>query len=97
MDENGKPTNKTEISPYVQEMINLVTAIRTKKPLNQVEQLAHSTLTGIMGRDSAYTGKDMTWEETMNSNTRLGPDKYDWGPVDIQTNSPLPGKAPKSG
>jgi myo-inositol 2-dehydrogenase / D-chiro-inositol 1-dehydrogenase len=94
LDEDGKPTNSPAISPYDQEMINFVTAIRTNNPLNQVEELAHSTLTGIMGRESAYTGKDMTWEETMNSSLRLGPEEYNWGPVDIPTNSTVPGKAP---
>ncbi|MFW5872960.1 MAG: gfo/Idh/MocA family oxidoreductase, partial [bacterium] len=92
--EDGKPTNSLAISPYDQEMINFVTAIRTNNPVNQAEQLAYSTLTGIMGRESAYTGKDMSWEETMNSDLRLGPKQYDWGPVDIQTSSPVPGKAP---
>jgi hypothetical protein len=92
--EDGKPTNRTAISPYDQEMINLVTAIRTNKPVNQVEELANSTLTGIMGRESAYTGKDVTWEEIMGSDLRLGPTEYNWGPVDIQPVSPVPGKAP---
>jgi myo-inositol 2-dehydrogenase / D-chiro-inositol 1-dehydrogenase len=47
-----------------------------------------------MGRESAYTGKDVTWEEMMNSNLRLGPEEYNWGPVDIQPVSPVPGKVP---
>ena len=92
--DDGKPTEQTAISPYDQEMINFVTAIRTKKPINQVEQLAYSTLTGIMGRESAYTGKEVTWEEIMNSNLRLGPEEYNWGPVDMKPISPVPGKQP---
>jgi len=92
--DDGKPTNSVPISAYDQEMINFVTAIRTNNPVNQVEQLAYSTLTGIMGRESAYTGRDVTWEEIMNSNLRLGPEKYEWGPVDMQPVSPVPGKAP---
>ena len=92
--DDGKPTNQTAISPYDQEMINLVTAIRTNKPVNQVEEFAYSTLTGIMGRESAYTGKDVTWEEIMGSDLKLGPKEYYWGPVDIQPFSPVPGKAP---
>ena len=90
----GVQTCALPISLYDQEMINFVTAIRTNKPVNQVEQLAYSTLTGIMGRESAYTGKDVNWEEIMNSDLRLGPEDYNWGPVDIQPVSPVPGKAP---
>ncbi len=92
--DDGKPANRTAISPYDQEMINFVTAIRTNNPVNQAEQLAYSTLTGIMGRESAYTGKEVTWDEIMNSNLRLGPEEYKWGPVDIQPISPVPGMAP---
>ncbi|MBW6535409.1 MAG: Gfo/Idh/MocA family oxidoreductase [Mariniphaga sp.] len=92
--EDGRPTNRTAISPYDQEMINFVTAVRSNKPVNEVEELANSTITGIMGRESAYSGKDVTWEETMNSDLRLGPEEYNWGSVDIPTLSPLPGKAP---
>lgn len=94
--EDGKPTGRTAISSYDQEMINFVTAIRTKKPVNQVEELANSTLTGIMGRESAYSGKDVTWEEMMNSDLRLGPKEYTWGPVDIQPVSPVPGMKPST-
>jgi hypothetical protein len=34
-----------------------------------------------MGRISAYTGKDVTWEEVMNSDLYLGPKTYAFGPV----------------
>jgi len=34
-----------------------------------------------MGRISAYTGKDVTWEEMLNSNLTLGPKSYEMGPV----------------
>jgi myo-inositol 2-dehydrogenase / D-chiro-inositol 1-dehydrogenase len=94
-DQDGKPTNRTAISPYDQEMINMVTAIRTNKPLNQVQELCNSTLTGIMARESAYTGKDVTWDEIMNSSLRLGPEEYTWGPVKMKPVSTIPGTPPK--
>lgn len=93
---DGKPTSSVATSPYDQEMIDLVTSIRTNKPINEAEQLAYSTMTGIMGRESAYTGKDVSWEEMMNSDLRLGPEEYEWGPVDILPVSPVPGKAPSA-
>ncbi len=68
-------------NPFVQEHINLVTGIRTGKAVNDVEAQVNSTLITIMGRISAYTGKDVTWEEVMNSDLYLGPKTYAFGPV----------------
>jgi len=67
--------------PYVQEHINLVTAIRTGNIVNDAEAQVNSTLITIMGRMSAYTGKDVTWDEVMNSDLYLGPKTYAFGPV----------------
>ena len=67
--------------PFVQEHINLVTAIRTGKPYNDAEAQVNSTLITIMGRMSAYTGKDVTWDEVLNSDLYLGPKTYEFGPV----------------
>jgi len=61
-------------SPYVQEHIHLVTSIRRNEPVNVAEFTAKSTMTAIMGRISAYTGQEVTWEEMMKSNLRLGPE-----------------------
>jgi len=67
--------------PFVQEHINLVTAIRTGNTINDAEAQVNSTLITIMGRMSAYTGKDVTWEEVMNSDLYLGPKTYAFAPV----------------
>jgi len=67
--------------PYVQEHVNLVTAIRSGNPINDAEAQVNSTLITIMGRMSAYTGKDVTWEEMLNSSLSLGPKTYVMGPV----------------
>lgn len=74
------PTWKVK-DPYIQEHINLVTSIRTGNPVNDAEAQVNSTLITIMGRISAYTGKDVTWEEMLNSNLKLGPKTYLFGPV----------------
>jgi predicted dehydrogenase len=82
--------------PYVQEHINLVTAIRTKEIINDAEAQVNSTLITIMGRISAYTGKDVTWEEVMNSDLYLGPKTYEFGPVPgIPETIPVIGAEPK--
>lgn len=82
--------------PYVQELIRLVTAIRTNKPINDTEQHVQSTLMAIMGRESAYTGKFITWDQIMASTMKLGPDTYEFGPVTgINEEISLPGESPK--
>jgi predicted dehydrogenase len=75
-DETWKVTD-----PYVQEHINLVTAIRTGNTVSDAIAQINSTLITIMGRMSAYTGKDVTWDEVMNSDLSLGPKTYEFGPV----------------
>ena len=93
--EEGEETNKVKISAYLQEHIDLVTAIRTNQPINEAENVAVSTMTAIMGRISAYSGKEVTWEEMMNSDLSLGPKQYTLGPMDLTPDIPIPGSAPK--
>jgi predicted dehydrogenase len=92
-DKEGKPTHNPKVSPSVQEHIDLVNAIRTNTPFNELENTAVSTLTAIMGRVSAYTGKSVTWEEMMNSDMKLGPKIFELGPVDIPKEVPVAGEA----
>ena len=40
--------------------------------------MAESTLTAIMGRMSAYTGKAVTWEQALNSQQNLMPENLTW-------------------
>jgi len=87
----GEPTTTVKVSAYVQEHIHLVTAIRTNKPYNQAEETALSTLSAIMGRESSYSGKKVSWDEIMNSNLRLGPKEYKLGPVKMEFPVPKPG------
>jgi predicted dehydrogenase len=76
--------------PYRQEHTDLIASIRAGSPLNELKNVAESTLTAIMGRDSAYTGKKLTWEEALNSTEIWAPAKVAFGPV------PLP-PVPKPG
>ena len=68
-----------DVNPYQQEHQDLIDSIRCDKPLNEANAVAESTLTGIMGRESAYSGRSITWEEALNSKVGLGPDKYEMG------------------
>ena len=96
LDDEGRPATQPKISEYIQEHIHLVTAIRTNTPVNEAKQTAYSNLTAIMGRESAYTGKLITWDEIMNSDLKLGPEKIEMGPVDQTYIVPVPGTAVKS-
>ena len=91
-DDRGRPRKNVKVSPYDQEHIELVTAIRTKRPFNNAKNTATATLAAIMGRISCYTGKAVTWDEMMKSDLRLGPKKLAMGPVDIKAVIPVPGK-----
>ncbi|MDO8951526.1 MAG: Gfo/Idh/MocA family oxidoreductase [Draconibacterium sp.] len=88
---DGKSTEIVAVSPYVQEHISLVTAIRTNQPVVEAERTAISTLTAIMGRTAAYTGQLVTWEEMLNSPVKLGPEKYEMGAVNMEFPVPIPG------
>jgi myo-inositol 2-dehydrogenase/D-chiro-inositol 1-dehydrogenase len=92
-DQEGNPGNTVSVEPHLQEQIDFVTAIRTGKTINDVEDVAISSLVAIMGRVSAYTGKEVTYEEMMNSDMKLGPKSLVFGPVDIPKEVPVPGLA----
>lgn len=68
----GTPSNT---SPYVQEHIDMVASINGTGPYkNQALPVAYSTMTAIMGRESAYAGIEITWDMAMNSKQNLIPD-----------------------
>ncbi len=66
---------KDDINPYVQEHMNLLAAVRGDAPyINEGVQCAESTMTAIMGRMSAYTGMELTWDEALNSDLSIVPE-----------------------
>jgi len=83
-------------NPYDQEHVHLVESIRLNKKINQAEDLAYSTLIAILGREAAYTGKSISWDEIMASSLRYGPDTYAMGPLPFyhEGEAPKPGKTP---
>jgi predicted dehydrogenase len=76
-----------------QEHVDFVNSIRTNQAFNELENTAISTMVAIMGRVSAYTGKETTWEEMMNSDLKLGPKVFEFGPVDVPKEVPVAGEA----
>ena len=77
--------------PYVQEHIHLVTAIRTGDYVNEAERTAESTLTAIMGRTAAYTGKEVTWQEMMDSDMKYEAPRDKRGRISPIANVPVAG------
>jgi predicted dehydrogenase len=84
-------------NPYDQEHVHFVESIRLNKKINQAEDLAYSTLIAIHGREAAYTGKAISWDEIMSSPLRYGPETYEMGslPFYREGEAPKPGKPPQ--
>lgn len=66
------------INPYVQEHIDLLESITTGKPINELKQVAESTMTAIFGRLSAFTGKALTWDQALHSHLDTFPKELGW-------------------
>ena len=62
-----------EYDMYQREHDVLFKSIRDGKPKNDDLNLASSTLLAIMGRDAAYSGQEITWEQALNSQVSLLP------------------------
>ena len=78
------------VSPYVQEHADLIASIRAGKPYNELQQVAESVLTAIMGREAAYTGRAVTWDEILKANMDLTPSNLTLGPL-ATPSVPMPG------
>ena len=64
---------------YVQEHVDMVKSIRGEGPyMNRGMAVAESTMTGIMARESAYSGEEVTWDRIMKSELDLMPKAFDY-------------------
>jgi predicted dehydrogenase len=64
---------RNDNDPYQQEHIALIRAIRQGPQINDLRRVAESTLTAIMGRMAAYSGRVVSWEQALNSTLALMP------------------------
>jgi myo-inositol 2-dehydrogenase / D-chiro-inositol 1-dehydrogenase len=80
--------------PYDAEHVALYQSIRNGRPINDLKNVAESTLTAIMGRMSAYTGKTVTWEQALNSQMNLMPRNLTWDMELPVAPVATPGKTP---
>lgn len=61
------------VSPYDEEHRALFKAIRSGKPINSGYHMATSTLVGVMGQISCYTGKEVTLKQAQASDFFYAP------------------------
>ena len=92
-------------SAHIQEQIDTLYYVSKGKPVNQARAVAESTATAVMGRTSAYTGKQVSWKDMMVDpkanpklyNLTLKPtaEDFDRGTVEIPKENvvPVPGRA----
>lgn len=79
-------------NPVIQQHADQIAAMRNNEKLNEGRRVAESTLTAIMGRMSAYTGRELKWDWAMKaSKLDLTPEKYEFGPRP-ELVIPMPGK-----
>jgi myo-inositol 2-dehydrogenase/D-chiro-inositol 1-dehydrogenase len=76
---------------FVHEHSDLLESIVSGKPINELHRVAESTLSVIMGRMSAYTGKAVTWEEALNSKLDTFPKELDLKGSMAEPEFPRPG------
>jgi predicted dehydrogenase len=81
-----RPTGIKNDNGYVNEHVDLINAIVKGTELNEAKNVTDSTLTAIMGREAAYSGSEVTWDDMLNSKFQYGPEllytdasKMQWG------------------
>ena len=85
-DRDAEKENFKQTDPYCLEKVNWVNHIRAGKPIELASETAVSTMAAIMGRESAYVGSDVTWDEMTAA-------PQDYTPADLS----LTGKMDMSG
>lgn len=90
-----------QCDPYQVEHDRLFAAIRSGEPLNNGDYMARSTMITVMGQLSCYTGKEVTWEQVIQSNFCYSPRPEDChdgmeGPTNLASDNsypvPIPGQ-----
>jgi len=85
-------------NPYVLEHVDWVNHIRKGTMHDEATECAISSLVGVMGREAAYKGSTITWDEMSKSDLNYLPETLELGAMDM--NAPLfqlevPGKEQK--
>ena len=93
-DEELEKVEHTQNNPYVLEHVDWVNHIRKGEMHVEAEETAISCLAGVMGREAAYTGESVTWDEINASQIDYMPEKLEMGKMDMSKYTvAVPGKA----
>ena len=80
--------------PYTLEHVDLVSNIRKNTPIEEASETAISNMAALMGRESAYTGLETTWENMTSSPLDYTPADLNIGKMDMSSYVvPVPGTA----
>ena len=91
-DEEAEKANFKQTDPYTLEHVNLINCIRGNKPIEQASETAVSNMAAIMGRESAYTGQQTTWDAMTASQLSYTPADLNIGKMDMSGFTvPVPG------
>jgi predicted dehydrogenase len=78
-------------NPYQVEHNEFIESIRLGKPINEAQQVAESTLTAIMGRETVYSGQVVEWDAALNATQDYTLDAYEFSDLPVEP-VPMPGK-----
>jgi predicted dehydrogenase len=84
------PGPKLAMGAYQQEHLDLQTAIKDDKPLNEGWYGAASSFTAVLGRYATTSGQNLKWDEA----AELGPDQF---PQNLTWETPTPTKPDANG
>ena len=70
---DGEPAN-----PFQVEHDDLFAAIRADEAFNEARRGAEATMSAILGRMATYSGQEITWEQALESNLSLAPERMAW-------------------
>ena len=92
-DSEAEKANTKQQNPYVLEHVNWINCIRGGKKIEQASETAVANMAAIMGRESAYSGMETTWEAMTASPLDYTPKDLNLGKMDMSGFTvPVPGK-----
>ena len=93
-DKEDEKTNYKQTNPYTLEHVDLISNIRNNTPIEEASETAVSNMAALMGRESAYTGLETTWEGMTASSLDYTPADLNIGKMDMSSFvTPVPGTA----
>ena len=93
-DRKNEEANYKQLDPYTLEHVDLISNIRKNTPIEEASETAISNMAALMGRESAYTGLETTWEGMTASSLDYTPADLNIGKMDMSSYvTPVPGSA----